>query len=323
MLQTLLALDGPDLASYDLILLAFSGGKDSWASLLLLLELGVPPSKIHLHHHDVDGGWAFMDWPITGSYCRAAARAFGIDIVFSWREGGFLAEMTRDATPTAPITWESEDGGRVTRGGKGPPGTRQKFPQVSADLSVRWCSAYLKIDVMDAVIRNDPRYRGKRLLVITGERVEPHRAHLPPTKRTSGRHIDHWRPVHRWTRDEVWDIIRRHGVVAHPGYWLGWGRLSCMKCIFGSANQWAAIDSIDPHGLARIASYERRFGKTIHRTRSVEAQAHRGEPYPAVLANKAMVDLAMPHAWGDRPIRIAPEAWTMPAGATGEDVGPT
>lgn len=45
----------PDLSSYDQILLAFSGGKDSLACLLHLFDEGEDPALIELHHHDVDG----------------------------------------------------------------------------------------------------------------------------------------------------------------------------------------------------------------------------------------------------------------------------
>lgn len=41
------------MARYDAILVAFSGGKDSLACLLHLLDLGVDRSKIELWHHDV------------------------------------------------------------------------------------------------------------------------------------------------------------------------------------------------------------------------------------------------------------------------------
>jgi 3'-phosphoadenosine 5'-phosphosulfate sulfotransferase (PAPS reductase)/FAD synthetase len=45
------------------------------------------------------------------------------------------------------------------------------FPQVSADLSVRWCSAYLKIDVAALSISNDPWFKGSRkVLYLSGER---------------------------------------------------------------------------------------------------------------------------------------------------------
>jgi hypothetical protein len=45
----------PDLASYDHILVFTSGGKDSLACLLHLLEVGVELARTELHHHDVDG----------------------------------------------------------------------------------------------------------------------------------------------------------------------------------------------------------------------------------------------------------------------------
>lgn len=44
-----------DLATYDHIIVAFSGGKDSWACLLHLLDLDVERKKIELWHHLVDG----------------------------------------------------------------------------------------------------------------------------------------------------------------------------------------------------------------------------------------------------------------------------
>lgn len=325
----------PDLESYDHILVAFSGGKDSLACLLHLFELGVPKEKIELHHHDVDGGNPLMDWPVTPSYCNAVAAALDLPIYHSYRVGGFEREMLRNNTPTAPVFFQSpSDRGPNPPlvGGKGTNGTRLQFPQVSADLSVRWCSAYLKIDVMAALIRNDRRFDGKRVLVITGERAEesaararykrfePHRSDLRNGRRP--RHIDAWRPVHAWTREQVWFIIRRHGVIPHPAYYLGWARLSCMCCIFGSPNQWASVRAISTERFDRIASYELTFGKTIHRSRSVIEQADKGTTYPALLQNPDLMMEAMQQVY-NLPVLCEPADWQMPAGAFGEDVGPT
>lgn len=321
-----------DHASYDHILVAFSGGKDSIAALLALFEAGVPASRIELHHHDVDGGAkTFMDWTCTTDYCRAVAASFGMPIYFSFKEGGFEREMDRDQAPTAPIIFETPEGVREA-GGKGPNGTRGKFPQVSPDLSVRWCSAYLKIDVMAASIRNQDRFLGKRILVVTGERAqesasraryqtfEKHRTDTRHGTRKM-RHVDHWRPVHAWDEEKVWDIIRRFGVVPHVAYQLGWSRLSCLSCIFGSADQWATIRSVFPEHFERVAEREARTGSTIQRTRSVRELADRGTCYEAALLRPDLVEQAK----SDRyrlPVRVNPSEWVLPAGAFGESAGP-
>jgi hypothetical protein len=99
-----------DLDSYDKVLVAFSGGKDSISAFLHLLELGVPPERIELHQHDVDGGAGhFMDWPITPGYCKAVAERFRVPLLFSFKEGGFEREMLREKTLTAPIKWQRLD----------------------------------------------------------------------------------------------------------------------------------------------------------------------------------------------------------------------
>ena len=67
------------LENYDKIIVLFSGGKDSLASVLDLLERGVPRERIELWHHDIDGGHPTrkMDWPVTQNYVRAGrATAF-------------------------------------------------------------------------------------------------------------------------------------------------------------------------------------------------------------------------------------------------------
>lgn len=323
----------PDLSSYHNIIVAFSGGKDSIACLIALLDAGVDPRRIELWHHDVDGeeGSTLMDWPVTRDYCRKVAESFGLPIYFSWRVGGFEREMLRDGTPTAPVVFENWRKRLVSVGGNGPVGKRQKFPQVSADLSVRWCSAYLKIDVGAAALRNQERFDFQRTLFVTGERAEesaarakyktfePHRADLRHGKKK--RHVDQWRPVHGWTEQQVWDALKRYGVVPHPAYQLGWGRVSCAACIFGSKDQWASLRAVNPEQFERVAMYEARFGCTIQRKRSVRELADAGTAYERT-ADAALVRLAV-HARFDSPVRVAPDAWELPAGAFGESCGPT
>lgn len=323
-----------DLTRYNRILVAFSGGKDSLACVLHLLDCGVPPEKIELHHHDVDGGGEhMMDWPITPAYCKAVAKALGLRLFFSYKVGGFEREMLRDNSPTAPTRWQRLDGSWAQGGGKSNKlNTRRKFPQVSADLSVRWCSAYLKIDVLTCMINNEPRFERGRTLVVTGERAqestaranykafEPHRSDNRDGVRTY-RYVDQWRPVHGWSEGQVWQIIERHRVAPHPAYELGWGRLSCRTCIFGNANQWATIKALYPDTHETIAGYENDFGLTIKRDGSVHDYARRGVPYAAAMIRRELAAFADQTEWGDRPVIV--ENWKLPAGAFGENAGPS
>jgi len=324
----------PDLQSYDLVLVATSGGKDSLAAMLALLEAGVPASRMELHHHEVDGrGPQFMDWPSTAGYCAAIAAGFGIPIYYSWREGGLLREMLRNGQPTAPVRFELPGGGVGTAGGDGPPGTRGRFPQVSADLAVRWCSPVAKIGPMDALIRGQDRFLSRRTLVVTGERAEesaarrryatfePHRTDTRTGTRRR-RHVDHLRPVHGWDEAAVWAALRRHGVVPAPAYRLGWSRLSCLTCVFASPAVWATVRLIALDWFARIAAYERHFGCTIQRGRSVSEQADRGRPFAAALCQPALAQRALQPGW-DEPVLVSPCRWELPAGAHGNSTGPT
>lgn len=325
-----------DLLGYRKYIIMSSGGKDSTAAFLYLLEQGVPIEDIELWHHNVDGAPGsggengLFDWPVTEAYNRALAEAFNVPIYLSYKEGGIEGEMLRQDALTKPTWFETPDGYFSAGGLAGKRNTRRKFPQLSASLSVRWCSSIAKIDVGAMAITNQTRFTGSRTLVITGERaeessarakykaLEPHR-----TDRRHGRlkrHVDHFRPVLSWSEEEVWQIIARHGVVPHPAYFVGFGRCSCSICIFGSPNQWATIRKIDPQRFARVAAYEEEFGLTIHRTRTVVEQADRGIPYEAATERNARI--ALSHTY-DQPILVDPGDWEFPAGAFGESAGPT
>lgn len=165
------------LEEYDLFIILFSGGKDSMAAYFKLIEMGVPKEKIEFWHHDIDGGHPIrrMDWKCTLSYVKAFAEAEGIPLRLSWRVNGFFGELYRVGA-SEPIEWMEPDTGEVKQCQLTPSyikcqelkeqcteeledklkeyGYRKKFPAKCGDLSRRWCSAYLKIAVTDAVVSN-------------------------------------------------------------------------------------------------------------------------------------------------------------------------
>ena len=335
-LSVLPAVSSPiDLMSYQKVILAFSGGKDSIACFLHLLENGVPKDRIELWHHEIDGREeTFMDWEVTTSYCKAFAAYFDVPIYFSWKQGGFKREMLRKDALTAPIQFEAPvEGGMpvlMTVGGvTGNLSTRMKFPQVSPDLSVRWCSAYLKIDVCSAAIRNQERFNGIRTLVVSGERAEesaarsryaefePDRADLR-NGRTIKRHVDRYRAVKNYTEQDVWEIIGRWGIRVHPAYYLGFGRVSCKFCIFGNANQFATANAISPKQAQELIMYEDMFGKTMKRNVSLVDLIQQGTPYEALTNELALLATSTEY---NLPIGMEDGEWYLPAGAYGESCG--
>jgi 3'-phosphoadenosine 5'-phosphosulfate sulfotransferase (PAPS reductase)/FAD synthetase len=322
------------LEQYDNILVSFSGGKDSLALVLDLLERGVSRQQIQLWHQDVDGEHGsdepLVDWPCTRSYVRAVGAALGIRTLFQWRLGGFLGEMLKEKAQTRPVRFERQDGSIGQAGGiKGKVGTRRRFPQASGDLRVRWCSAVLKIDVMALALNNDPAFRSGNFLVLTGERREesanratyaerePHRCDC------RRRRVDAWRSVIDWSEQQVWDIMRRWRIRPHPSYRIGFSRVSCLGCVFGGADQWASVRKIAPDRFAEIAAYERQFGCTIKRGLAVGELADRGTPYGAC-DDARLVALAMSSNYpADQIIVPDGEPWSLPPGAFHQGGGPS
>lgn len=321
-----------DLNSYDKIIISSSGGKDSAACILYLVyELGIPRERIVIWHQSIDGhpgDMQFADWPITEPYVRAFGEALGIQTEFQWRQDGFYGELMRQNRKTNDVQYEHA--GNIitlpTRNGK--LSTRRKFPAKAVDLRTRWCTAYLKIDVMRRVLNNHPDYQDGNYLVITGERREEsaNRARYLNVERhpcsKSGRNITWWRTVIEWSEKEVWDILEKYKIFPHPAYWLGFSRTSCFGCIFSTANQWATMREIAPERFNARVEMERELQHTIDNKLTLTQLADKGKSIlPRGIETGEWVRLALE---GDiEPGDIFVDKWVLPAGAfTGAGGGP-
>jgi 3'-phosphoadenosine 5'-phosphosulfate sulfotransferase (PAPS reductase)/FAD synthetase len=244
------------------------------------------------------------------------------------KEDEFEGELLRENAPTKGVFYQALDGALTYLPPQGRKmATRRKFPAKSADLQTRWCSGYLKIDVARRVINNDPRFQGAKILFLTGERRQESAARAKYNeveanlKATSNRkrRTDQWRIVIDWTEQQIWDIIKRHGIVPHPAYRLGWSRVSCMACIFGDTDQWASVRQIDPRAFGKLAKYEQVFDHTIDNKLTVIQMADRGRSF--INAPKALMDLAMGRTYPANEVRT--NQWELPAGAFKRDGGPS
>lgn len=323
-----------DLHSYDKYIVSFSGGKDSTALLLFLLDNGVPKEKIELWHQEIDGrGPSLFDWEVTPDYCRKLGQAFGIPVHFQWKEGGFTREMLREESYTAPICFELPDGTiQHTGGDRGKASTRRRFPQPSPDLRVRWCSAYLKIDVCATALRHDPRFENKRTLVLSGERgeesrqrvgyaiLEPDKADLRNGKKTF-RHIDRFRPIRDWKEQQVWDLLEKYRVRPHPCYFMGFGRCSCKFCVFGNRDQFASAACVSRQKADKLITFEKEFGTTLKRDTDLATLIKKGQPYDAI--SPELRRLATSFEYSAPVIVPDGEKWVLPAGAFKKCGGPS
>ena len=307
-----------NLHSYDKYIVSFSGGKDSTALLLYLLENGVPREKIELWHQEIDGrGRSLFDWEVTPDYCRKLGAAFGVPVYFQWKIGGFEREMTRTVCQTG--------------GDRGKPATRNKFPQPSPDLRVRWCSAYLKIDVCATALRHQQRFQNIRTLVLSGERGEESKqragyAILEPDKADlrngrNPRHIDRFRPIRDWKERDIWDLLEKYRVRPHPCYFMGFGRCSCKFCVFGNCHQFASAACVSRTQADDLIRFEKNFGYTLKRDTDLPTLISKGEPYDTITDELRQIATSYEYK---TPILIGEnETWQLPTGAFRKCGGPS
>lgn len=174
-------------------------------------------------------------------------------------------------------------------------------------------------------IRNQDRFNGIKTLVISGERGEESKARAnyailePDRANLKGkREVDRYRPIRDWQEIQVWDIIKKYKIVAHPCYYMGFSRCSCKFCIFGNADQFASANLISPCKSKVLQNYEQDFGVTLKRTESIGDLIQKGTPYESITEGLVKISTSKNYT-GD----IFTQNWILPSGAFGQSCGPS
>ncbi len=250
---------GPDLASYDVILVNSSAGKDSQAMLDVVVEqaaaAGVRDRIVVVH---CDLGRA--EWPGTRELAMEHAQHYGL----KWA----VVRARQDLL----------EGIRARRRALDASG-RKDTPAWPSPTE-RYCTSGWKRGPVRALMTKlaDEHHGNKlrrvlapfRTLNCLGMRAEEStaRSKLVPFQRDRGasngrRHVDTWLPIHGWYLDEVWARCRQVGTRIHYAYALGMPRVSCCLCIFAPREALLLAGRHNPELLAEYVAIEEETGHTF------------------------------------------------------------
>lgn len=134
-----------------------------------------------------------------------------------------------------------------------------RFPSTKA----RFCSDELKRLPMTNLVQVPLLQAGDDVVSWQGVRADesPSRALLQERefKGTwdSGGELWNYRPILKWTVEEVFAMHRKHGIEANPLYSQGMGRVGCMPCIHARKDELLEISKRFPEEVQRISEWER------------------------------------------------------------------
>jgi 3'-phosphoadenosine 5'-phosphosulfate sulfotransferase (PAPS reductase)/FAD synthetase len=202
------------------VIASVSGGKDSAALSLWLTEQGIDHDRVF-----ADTGWEHAG---TYEYLRGP--------------------LTRALGPIKEIRSAKYEGMADLCRRKG------MFPS----RVIRFCTQELKVKpmidhlaaLMDA---------GEDIVNAVGIRAgeSDARSKMTEWEWSKGFDCETWRPLIRWTEQDVIDIHTRHGLAPNPLYLAGASRVGCWPCIFARKSELAFLADNDPARIQAIRDLER------------------------------------------------------------------
>ncbi len=249
-----------DLHSYDWIVLNTSAGKDSQAMLDYVVRLvdaqGIDRAKLVVVHADLGR----VEWKGTKDLAAEQAAHYGLRFEVVTRKG-----RVHRGKHLGDLLEHVEE--------------RGMWPSSTA----RYCTSDHKRDQVgrlhtQLVKETGVKGRQVRILNCMGMRAQesPARAKLVSFKvdkrNTNGkRHVDIWLPIHGWSHDQVWSLIKKSGVRHHMAYDLGMPRLSCCFCIFAPKSALMLAGKHNPELLAEYVRIEKKIKHTFRQELSLES----------------------------------------------------
>lgn len=235
------------IAQGALFVVNHSGGKDSQAMLIKLLER-IPREQMIVVHASLGEA----EWEGALELAEQQAHHAGLPFIVAKAVKTFFQMVEhRYATNPGPNSscWPS--------------------------ASIRQCTSDMKRGPVEREVRRYARERGiKTIVSCMGLRAaespgRAKRAAFSLNKRGSvaGRSWYEWLPIHDMATGDVFATIAGAGQQPHWAYLEGNERLSCVFCIMGSPQDLARGARRRPELYARYIEIEQRTGYTMHQSR--------------------------------------------------------
>lgn len=230
------------IASGALFVINHSGGKDSQAMMIKLLEV-IPPKQLLVVHASLGE----VEWKGALEVAQHQAAAANVPFIVAKATKSFfdMVENRFKTRPDAP-----------------------SFPSAS----YRQCTSDLKRGPIEREVRRFMKERDiKSVVSCTGIRAQESAARAkqnPFTKNAgqsiAGRDWHSWAPIFDMKTPQVFATIAGAGQQPHWAYAAGNERLSCVFCIMGSKRDFQSGAKHNPELAAKYIALEKKTGYTMH-----------------------------------------------------------
>lgn len=223
----------------DLVVASVSGGKDSAAMSLWLKEQGIEHRRVF-----ADTGWEHES---TYEYLRGP--------------------LTRALGPIDEVGYPGGMRALVTKKGMFPSRLRRFCTE---ELKVKPIATYLRA-LQDA---------GHEVINAVGVRAAESaaRAQLEEHEWSDSLDCLVWRPMLRFSEQDIIDIHHRHGLRPNPLYLKGASRVGCWPCIFSRKAEIRLISQIDPERIETIRKLEAETQAASRERRLAAGKDETGNP---------------------------------------------
>lgn len=222
-----------------------SGGKDSQAMLIKLLEI-VPKSQLLVVHASLGE----IEWPGALEHAQQQAQDAGLPFIVA-RAGKTLFDMVRRRHAMRPEvpSWPSSSSRQCTSDLKRGPIAREvrRYADQHGFTSVLNCLGLRS--------QESPGRAARSELTLNSSQTNGKRTWYE------------WLPIQQMLVDEVFSTIASAGQRPHYAYALGNERLSCVFCIMASKNDLRVGAKAHPCLLDNYADLEQVTGYTMHMSR--------------------------------------------------------